>query len=109
MSISKYTALRDFLYFDKQNEKKMFRDSKKRNFIFVLSIILGAISLFLWNSRCTMDNFIKQETLTYLMVSVIMLIISIYGISTTCADMFLTVILKFCIIGIEVKLDAKNL
>ena len=45
----------------------------------------------------------------HLMVSVIMLIISIYGISTTCADMFLTVILKFCIIGIEVKLDAKNL
>ncbi|MDB6489126.1 hypothetical protein [Blautia wexlerae] len=91
--ISKMT-IRDFLYFDKQNEKKMFRDSKKRNVIFVLSIILGAISLFLWNSRCTMDNFNKQETLTYLMVSVIMLIISIYGISTTCADMFLTVLLK---------------
>ena len=63
-------------------------------YVFVLSIILGAISLFLWNSRCTMDNFNKQETLTYLMVSVIMLIISIYGISTTCADMFLTVLLK---------------
>ena len=62
--ISKMT-IRDFLYFDKQNEKKMFRDSKKRNVIFVLSIILGAISLFLWNSRCTMDNFNKQETLTY--------------------------------------------
>lgn len=91
--ISKMT-IRDFLYFDKQNEKKMFRDSKKRNVIFVLSIILGAISLFLWNSRCTMDNFNKQETLTCLMVSVIMLIISIYGISTTCADMFLTVLLK---------------
>lgn len=60
--ISKMT-IRDFLYFDKQNEKKMFRDSKKRNVIFVLSIILGAISLFLWNSRCTMDNFNKQETL----------------------------------------------
>ena len=58
--ISKMT-IRDFLYFDKQNEKKMFRDSKKRNVIFVLSIILGAISLFLWNSRCTMDNFNKQE------------------------------------------------
>ena len=58
-------TIRDFLYFDKQNEKKMFRDSKKRNVIFVLSIILGAISLFLWNSRCTMDNFNKQETLTY--------------------------------------------
>ena len=60
--ISKMT-IRDFLYFDKQNEKKMFRDSKKRNVIFVLSIILGVISLFLWNSRCTMDNFNKQETL----------------------------------------------
>ena len=69
-------TIRDFLYFDKQNEKKMFRDSKKRNVIFVLSIILGAISLFLWNSRCTMDNFNKQETLTYLMVSVIMLILT---------------------------------
>ena len=73
--ISKMT-IRDFLYFDKQNEKKMFRDSKKRNVIFVLSIILGVISLFLWNSRCTMDNFNKQETLTYLMVSVIMLILT---------------------------------
>ena len=61
-------TIRDFLYFDKQNEKKMFRDSKKRNVIFVLSIILGVISLFLWNSRCTMDNFNKQETLTCLMV-----------------------------------------
>ena len=60
--ISKMT-IRDFLYFDKQNEKKMFRDSKKRNVIFVLSIILGVISLFLWNSRCTMDNFNKQESL----------------------------------------------
>ena len=57
-------TIRDFLYFDKQNEKKMFRDSKKRNVIFVLSIILGVISLFLWNSRCTMDNFNKQETLS---------------------------------------------
>lgn len=105
--ISKMT-IRDFLYFDKQNEKKMFRDSKKRNVIFVLSIILGAISLFLWNSRCTMDNFNKQETLTYLMVSVIMLIISIYGISTTCADMFLTVILKFCIIPSLTVAEIKN-
>ena len=26
-------TIRDFLYFDKQNEKKMFRDSKKRNVI----------------------------------------------------------------------------
>ena len=69
-------TIRDFLYFDKQNEKKMFRDSKKRNVIFVLSIILGVISLFLWNSRCTMNNFNKQETLTYLMVSVIMLILT---------------------------------
>ena len=77
--ISKMT-IRDFLYFDKQNEKKMFRDSKKRNVIFVLSIILGVISLFLWNSRCTMDNFNKQETLTCLMVSVIMLILSLIHI-----------------------------
>ena len=33
-------TVHDFLYFDKQNEKKMFRSNKKRNIIFVLSVIL---------------------------------------------------------------------
>lgn len=89
-------TVHDVLYFDKQNEKKMFRNNKKRNIFFIISFTLTIASLFLWNSRCTMEKFGAQETetLTYLMISVIMLIIGIYGVSATCADMFLSVLLK---------------
>ena len=31
-------TVHDFLYFDKQNEKKMFRSNKKRNIIFIVSV-----------------------------------------------------------------------
>ena len=87
-------TVHDFLYFDKQNEKKMFRNNKKRTIIFLVSAVLGVTALLLWTSRWTMENSGKQETLTYLMVSMILLIISIYGVSATCADMLLSVILK---------------
>lgn len=87
-------TVHDFLYFDKQNEKKMFRSHKKRNIIFIISMILMITSLILWDSRCTMETFGEQETLTYWLVSIILLIIGIYGVSATCADMFLTVLLK---------------
>lgn len=87
-------TVHDVLYFDKQNEKKMFRNNKNRNILFIISFILTIASLFLWNSRCTMEKFGENETITYLMISVIMLIIGIYGISATCADMFLSVLLK---------------
>ena len=86
-------TVHDFLYFDKQNEKKMFHSSKKRNIIFIVSAVLGITSLLLWYSRCSFETFTDQSTPTYLLVSLIMLIISIYGISSTCADMLLSVLL----------------
>lgn len=67
-------TVHDFLYFDKQNEKKMFRSNKKRNIIFIVSVILGITAILLWASRWTMENSGKQETLTYLMISMMMLI-----------------------------------
>ena len=87
-------TVHDFLYFDKQNEKKMFCSNKKRNIIFIVSVILGVASLFIWASRWTMEKSGEQETLTYLIISLSMLIISMYGISATCADMLLSVLLK---------------
>lgn len=87
-------TVHDFLYFEKKNEKKMFRSSKKRNIVFVISVLLGAAALLLWNSRCNMEKMNEQETLTYLMISVCMLIVSIYGVCSTCADMFLSLLLK---------------
>lgn len=87
-------TVHDFLYFDKQNEKKMFYNNKKRNVIFVVSAVLGIASLFLWNSRCSFEKFNDPSIMTYLMISMVLLIISIYGVSATCADMMLSVLLK---------------
>lgn len=87
-------TIHGFLYFDKQNEKKMFGSSKKRTIIFIVSAVIWAASLLLWHSRCNFEKFNEQSTMTYFMISIILLIISIYGICVTCADMLLSVLLK---------------
>ena len=87
-------TVHDFLYFEKQNEKKMFGSSRKRNILFGVSVLIGVGALFLWHSRCSFEKFGEQSTTTWLMVSIILLILSIYGISATCADMLLSVLLK---------------
>lgn len=87
-------TIHSFLYFEKQNEKKMFQNNKKRNLIFLISVFLGIAALLLWYSRCNIESFNDQSTLTYLMAGMIVLIISIYGVSATCADMLLSLLLK---------------
>lgn len=87
-------TVHDFLYFEKQNETKMFQGSKKRNVLFILSVILGISALALWASRWTMEKNGAQETLTYLIISMSMLIVSMYGICAACADMLLSSLLK---------------
>ena len=87
-------TVHDFLYFDKQNEKKMFRSSKRRNIIFVISLLLGIASLVFWHTRFNFENYSTSENISYLTICICVLIISIYGISATCADMFLYVLLK---------------
>lgn len=90
----KKMTIHKFLYLDKQNEEKMFRNSKKRNIIFGISLMVGIASIWLWYSRFQMEFISKNETLTYLMLSMIGLIISIYGISATVADMVCSFIIK---------------
>lgn len=87
-------TVHDFLYFDKQNEKKMFRSSKRRNIIFVISLLLGIASLFFWHTRFNFENYSTNENISYLTICIGILIISIYDISATCADMLLSVLLK---------------
>lgn len=62
-------TVHDFLYFEKQNETKMFHGNRKRNILFLLSIILGIAALALWASRWTLEKNGAQETLTYLIIS----------------------------------------
>lgn len=87
-------TVQEFLYLDKRNEKKMFASGRKRNVVFVLSAELGIAALLLWNLNFQIERVNQQETLNYLIVSLILLIVSIYGISATCADMLLSVLLR---------------
>lgn len=93
LKIKKMTV-HHLLYLDKQNEKKMFRSSKNRNIIFVVSLIIGLLSFFVWHSRFSIDIVEKQETLTYLMLCITGVILSIYGISATMGDMALSLMLR---------------
>lgn len=87
-------TVHDFLYFEKQNETKMFHGNRKRNILFLLSIILGIAALALWASRWTLEKNGAQETLTYLIISMSILIVSMYGICATCADMLLILFIE---------------
>ena len=88
-------TVHDFLYFEKQNETKMFHGNRKRNILFLLSIILGIAALApLGFPVDTGKKNGAQETLTYLIISMSILIVSMYGICATCADMLLSSLLK---------------
>ncbi|MDO4453494.1 MAG: ABC transporter permease [Eubacteriales bacterium] len=87
-------TIHHFLYLEKQNEKKMFQSNRKRNLIFLFSLVLGAACLIVWHSRFQESAFSQTETLTVLIFSMIGLIASIYGISATISDMILSWILK---------------
>ena len=101
----KKMTVHSFLYLDKQNEEKMFRNSRKRNIIFGISLIIGIASIWLWYSRFQMEFISKNETLTYLMLSMIGLIISIYGISAKVSDM----VFSFIIRSKKIKYQKDNL
>ena len=57
-------TVHDFLYLEKKNEKKMFRSSRRRNVIFILSAILGIAALWLWFSQCSFEASAGGDTMT---------------------------------------------
>lgn len=90
-----HMTVHKFIYFDKQNEKLNISSKKKRNVYFIISVIIGIAALGLWRARfSSIEVFGQQSTLYYLEVSIILLILSIYGISMTGTDIILTFVLK---------------
>lgn len=94
-------SVQHFLYLDKKNEQKMFAFKACKNFwkrretCFVISVILGLAALGIWRARfCNIEVFGQEATIYYLEVSIILLIISIYGISVTGTDIILMFVLK---------------
>lgn len=87
----KKMKIHDLLYLEKQNEQKIWKKKKYRNVLFIIFVIMGIVAL------CLCDYFFKvmqPYTMLYLFASVILLIVSIYGITFTLGDFILTFINK---------------
>lgn len=98
-------SVHSFLYLERQNEKKMFHSKKNRNRIFIVSVLIGIVSVVIWHSRFDMKNFFEQETMNYLMFCIIGFVVSMYGVYTTVSDMILSVVLR----SKALKYDKDNL
>ncbi len=87
----KKMKIHDLLYLEKKNEEKIWKKKKYRNVLFIIFVIMGATGLYL----C--DYFFKimePHMMLYLLVAIILLIISIYGITFTLGDFILVFISK---------------
>ncbi len=87
----KKMKIHDLIYLEKKNEEKIWKKKKYRNVLFIIFVIMGATGLYL----C--DYFFKimeSYMMLYLLVAIILLIISIYGITFTLGDFILAFISK---------------
>ena len=84
----------NLLYLEKQNEEKAIKTKKRRNLLFIISILIGIGSFIFLNSTFTNDVIMDQSILTYAIVGIFLFIISIYGVMFSLSDFLLSIVLK---------------
>ena len=84
----------NLLYLEKQNEEKVIKTKKRRNLLFIISILIGIGSFIFLNSTFTNDVIMDQSILTYAIVGIFLFIISIYGVMFSLSDFLLSIVLK---------------
>ena len=84
----------NLLYLEKQNEEKAIKTKKRRNLLFIISIVIGVGSFIFLNSTFTNDVIMDQSILTYAIVGIFLFIISIYGVMFSLSDFLLSIVLK---------------
>lgn len=82
--------IKDLMYLDKQNEKPL-QKKKLKNITFIISLVLGIISLILFGEEFKEGS---EPSIQIIFISIFLIIISIYGISITLSDFFLNFIIK---------------
>lgn len=82
----------DLIYFEKQNEKKKNKNLEIRNIIFILSLILGITALILFDKEFTRVGV--EPSMSMILICIILIIISIYGVIITLSDFILNIVLK---------------
>ena len=90
----KKMTIHGFLYLERKNEQKMFNSSRQRNLIFILSFLLALFCLAVWNFAFEPEIAGQGNTITYFILCMSGLILSLYGISATGADILLKLLLK---------------
>lgn len=88
----KKMKIHDLLYLDKKNEKKLWKKKKVRSAFFILFFLLGATALFLFDYAFKISN--SSNMMIPFAISIVLMIISIYGITFTLSDFILTTVLK---------------
>ena len=90
----KKISIPELLYLEKQNEEKIMKKKNHRTIIFIISVILGVLGLYIWNSQFKLEQMSNQTAPMYLGLSMLLIIISIYGIMISVADFILSVVLN---------------
>ena len=90
----KKSSINDLLTLEKQNEKEITKSKKHRNIIFLLSITLGIIALFLWNLKLKPEVLQDSSIMNTVLICFVLLIISIYGVMISVGDFILSVVIK---------------
>ena len=88
----KKMKIHDLLYLEKKNEEKIWKRKKYRNILFIIFVILGILGLYLCDYAFIISN--DPSMVSYLGISILLLIISIYGITFTLGDFILALINK---------------
>ena len=88
----KKMKIHDLLYLEKKNEEKIWKRKKYRNILFIIFVILGILGLYLCDHAFVISD--DPSMIGYLGISILLLIISIYGITFTLGDFILAFINK---------------
>ena len=88
----KKMKIHDLLYLEKKNEEKIWKRKKYRNILFIIFVISGILGLYLCDYAFIISN--DPSMVSYLGISILLLIISIYGITFTLGDFILALINK---------------
>ena len=88
----KKMKIHDLLYLEKKNEEKIWKRKKNRNILFIIFVVLGILGLYFCDYAFVISN--DPRMLSYLGISILLLIISLYGITFTLGDFILAFINK---------------
>ena len=88
----KKVKIYDLLYLEKQNEEKRFKKNKVRNVAFIVSLIVGVVAMFLFDGQ--FKGVGTEPSFGIIFLSVILIIISIYGVMFSLSDFILSIVLK---------------